>query len=372
MKRRTLLQGLACGTGAALAYSALSSEPASQSTPNDHVLILLDLQGGNDGINTVMPIGDRRYQKARPSLAITADAPALGDGLALHPALSPLMDLWSQRRLGFALGVGWDQPNRSHFKASDQWATARLDGEGAGWVARAFDAGITNGPLVALHASGCAAMEGGEVLALQLSNAQLRRRSSDVLNPDQEKDSPILRRLLELEFQGELAIARLRKRLVDLPSGLSFPRGGLGQQVGLALRLIGSGICPPVLQIAHGGFDTHANQAPRHARVLKQLGESLVALDFGLQQMPQRPQVTLIGVSEFGRRFRENASRGTDHGSASVAFLYGDDVPHPFWGRYPDLDKLDERGDLIPTLAPISLYQRVLRDVRGADPKVLL
>jgi uncharacterized protein (DUF1501 family) len=124
--------------------------------------------------------------------------------------------------------------------------------------------------------------------------------------------------------------------------------------------------------MAHGGFDTHANQAPRHARVLKQLGESLVALDFGLQQMPQRPQVTLIGVSEFGRRFRENSSRGTDHGSASVAFLYGDDVPHPFWGRYPVLDKLDNRGDLIPSLEPTSLYRRVLRDVHGADPKVLV
>ena len=117
MKRRTLLQGLVCGAGSALAYSALSSEPASKSISPDHVLIVLDLQGGNDGVNTVVPIADRRYQKARPSLAITSDAPELGDGLALHPALSPLMDLWSQRRLGFALGVGWDQPNRSHFKA---------------------------------------------------------------------------------------------------------------------------------------------------------------------------------------------------------------------------------------------------------------
>ena len=79
-----------------------------------------------------------------------------------------------------------------------------------------------------------------------------------------------------------------------------------------------------------------------------------------------------MAVSEFGRRFRENASRGTDHGSASVAFFYGDDVPHPFLGRYADLDNLDERGDLIPTLAPISLYRRVLRDVRGADHKVLV
>jgi uncharacterized protein (DUF1501 family) len=156
------------------------------------------------------------------------------------------------------------------------------------------------------------------------------------------------------------------------PAFACFFSSLLGQQVGLALRLIGSGICPPVLQMALGGFDTHANQALRHARVLSQLAESLVALDFGLQQMPRRPQVTLMAASEFGRRFRENASRGTDHGSASVAFFYGDDVPHPFLGRYPDLDKLDERGDLIPTLAPISLYRRVLRDVRGVDPNALV
>ena len=370
MKRRTLLNGLVYGTGA-LAYSACAASSGLRSTTTDHVLILLDLQGGNDGLNTVVPIGDRRYQQARPSLAISSDAPMLSHGLALHQSLSPLMELWHQKRLGVALGVGWTQPNRSHFKASDQWATARLDGEGAGWLARAFDAGRNNGPLVALHASGCAAMEGGDALALQLSNAQFRRESSDALNPVYEKESPILRRLLELEFQGELALNRLRQRLVDLPSGIKLPRGALGQQVGLALRLIGSGICPPVLQLALGGFGTHAKQPLRHAQALKRLAESLVALDLGLKELPKRPQVTLIVSSEFGRSVRENASRGTDHGSASVAFLYGDDIPHPFLGRYPDLEELDQRGGLIPSLEPSSLYRRVLRDVRGVDSKVL-
>ena len=371
MKRRTLLHGLVCGTGA-FAYSACASSSGLQQKSPDHVLILLDLQGGNDGLNTVVPIGDRRYQKVRPSLAIPSDAPMLNRGLALHPALSPLMELWHQKRLGVALGVGWTQPNRSHFKASDQWATARLDGEGAGWLARAFDADRNNGPLVALDASGCAAMEGGEALALQLSNAQFRRDSPGALDPVEEKDSPILKRLLELEFQGELALKRLRQHLVDLPSGIKLPRGALGQQVGLALRLLGSGICPPVLQLALGGFDTHANQALRHARVLKQLAEALVALDLGLKQLPRRPQVTLMVSSEFGRSVRENASRGTDHGSASVAFFYGDDIPHPFLGRYPDLDELDQRGGLIPSLEPISLYQRVLRDVRRVDSKAFV
>jgi uncharacterized protein (DUF1501 family) len=369
MKRRTLLQGLVCGSGA-LAYSALASSSGSQSPSQDHVLILLDLLGGNDGLNTVVPIEDRQYQQARPSLAVSSDAPMLDRGLALHPALTPMMQLWHQKRLGVALGVGWSQPNRSHFKASDQWATARLDGEGAGWLARAFDAATNEGPLVALHASGSAAMEGGDALALQLSNAQFRRQSSDALDPAQEQNSPILRRLLELEFQGELALNRLRKRLVDVPSGLNLPRGGLGQQVGLALRLIGSGICPPVLQLALGGFDTHANQQLRHGQALKRLAEALVVLDLGLKQMPRRPQVTLLASSEFGRTVRENASRGTDHGSASVAFFYGDDIPHPFVGRYPDLDNLDQRGGLIPSMEPTALYRRVLRDVRGVDTKV--
>lgn len=370
MRRRTLLQGLVCGSGA-LAYSALSSEWADLSSPANHVLLLLDLQGGNDGLNTVVPIGNPLYLKARPTLALSSDAPMLGHGLALHPELKPLLELWRKKRLAVALGVGWDQPNRSHFKASDQWATARLDGEGPGWLARAFDAKANEGPLVALHASGCAAMEGGDALAVQFSQRQLQRRRTAVHTPVQEIDSPILKRLLELDLQGQLALNRLRERMVDLPAGLSLPRGGLGQQVGLALRLIGSGVCPPVLQLALGGFDTHSNQAARHARVLKQLAAALASLDAGLQQLPKRPQVTLLAVSEFGRRFRENASRGTDHGSASVALLYGDDVPHPFLGRYPDLDNLDHRGDLIPALDPIALYRRVLRDVRGADPKTL-
>lgn len=370
MKRRTLLQGLIGGTGA-LACSALSSESVAPSLLHQHVLLLLELQGGNDGLNTVAPIGHPLYQKARPSLALSSDAPLLGDGLALHPALEPLMPLWRQRRMGFALGVGWDQPNRSHFKASDQWATARLDGEGPGWLARVFDANANDGPLVALHASGCAAMEGGEALAVQFSQMQFQQGRTAGLTTFRDQESPILRRLLELDLQGQIALDRLSKNIKDLPLGLKLPRGGLGQQVGLALRLIGSGVCPPVLQLALGGFDTHSNQSARHARVLKQLAAALVSLDAGLQQFAKRPQVTLLATSEFGRRFRENASRGTDHGSASVALLYGDDVPHPFLGAYPDLDRLDERGDLIPTVEPISLYQRVLRDVRGVDPKVL-
>ena len=267
------------------------------------------------------------------------------------------MPLWRQHRLGFVLGVGWPQPNRSHFKAADQWATASSAGTGVGWIAQAYP----EGPLVALDPSGCRAMEEGNALALQLSLPQLTTRSSRrLLDPSLVGSSPILHQMLALELAGQRELERLRDQLAPLPAGLSLPRHGLAQQVGLALRLIGSADCPPVLQLAQAGYDTHANQAPRHALQLSQLAEALVALDVGLKQLSRRPRVTLLAVSEFGRRLQENGSRGTDHGSASVSFLYGDSIPSPFIGQYPSLEELDSRGDLIPGLTPVELYSKVL------------
>ncbi len=362
MKRRTLLSLLAAGSAGAALAGGLRGHSAAAAARR-HVLVLLELRGGNDGLNTVAPIRDPLYRQARPTLALAGDALPLADGLALHPAVAPLLPLWTSRRLAFALGVGWPVPNRSHFKASDQWATASPSGDGPGWIAAAFDRRRAAGPLVALGPSGSEAMEGGEVLALQLSPAQLRGRQPSTLDPERAGANPILRQMLELERAGNQELQRQRGQLVPLPAGLEIPRGGLGQQMGLALRLIGSGACPPVLQLAQGGYDTHANQANRHSQVLGQLAAALAAFAAGLERLPNRPQVSLLAVSEFGRRLRENGSRGTDHGSASVALLFGDQVPHPFLGTYPSLSSLDERGDLIPGLSPPDLYRQVLQGV---------
>jgi uncharacterized protein (DUF1501 family) len=358
MKRRTFLSLLAAGSaGAALAdgWHAPSAWSASR-----HVLVLLELRGGNDGLNTVAPIGDPLYRQARPTLALTEALP-IADGLGLHPSLAPLLPVWRSRRLGFALGVGWPRPNRSHFKAADQWATASPSGEGPGWLAAAFDQRRATGPLVALGPSGCPAMEGGEVLALQLTPPQLRGREPGSFEPDRAGANPILRRMLKLEQAGQRELQRLSGVLAPLPAGLEIPRGGLGQQVALALRLIGSGACPPVLQLAQAGYDTHAGQADRHGRLLTGLAEALSAFEAGLGRLSNRPQVTLLAVSEFGRRLHENGSRGTDHGAASIALLLGDQVPHPFLGTYPSLSALDERGDLIAGLSPPDLYAHLIK-----------
>ena len=361
MKRRSLLQLLAA---AALAPPVLAQQ-ARQPRP-ERVLLLLELRGGNDGLNTVVPWRDPLYRQARSRLALN-DALPLSEGLGLHPALAPLEPIWRQGRLSFALGVGWPVPNRSHFKAMDQWSAGLASGEGPGWLAAALDQRGAAGPLLALGPTGSTSLEGGRALALQLAADNLRNPSPWLLDPSLASGNPVLRRMLELESAGARELARLQQGLQPLPAGLKPPAGSLGQQMALALRLLASPQCPPVLALSHGGYDTHANQGPRHQRQLSQLAEALQLLDAGLAQLRPRPQVLLLAVSEFGRRLQENASGGTDHGSASVAILYGDPVgrqlAHPWLGRYPSLIQLDSRGDLIAGLAPDALYRQVLQSL---------
>ena len=371
MKRRLFL--LSAGLAAAGVSAAaspllplLARKPGKGSTKGQPVLVLLELKGGNDGLNTVIPYRDPAYRSARPTLAID-DGPLLGDDLILHPALSPLMGAWGAKRLAFALGVGWAKPNRSHFRAQDQWATGTLAGEGDGWFATAVARGQEQRSLVVLGPSGSAALEGAGALNVQMDpQAQQeagRGRRNDPLEPSRAGSNLILRRMLELEAAGNQEVQRLSQSLAALPNGLTLPRGSLGQQVGLALRLIGSPDPPAVIQIEPGGFagfDTHAQQLVRHGRSLSQLGDALAAFDQGLRLMTNRPQVSLLAVSEFGRRLQQNASGGTDHGSASVALLLGDGVPHPFLGSYPSLTDLDERGDLVPSFSPVQLYDKMM------------
>ena len=361
LTRRSFLTG-AGAAAASVGWNPLRQAIASGRGDMSHVLLLLNLRGGNDGLNTLAPVADPKYRNARPNLALGADAIALTDGLALHPALAPLKSLWQRGRLGFALGVGWSSPKRSHFKAADQWAVGDPSGEGAGWLARAYATRDQSGPLVALDPAGCAAMEGGKQLALQLGTAQLRGRSP--LTQQQVElevaASPVLRQMLAMESAGARELERLRRALAPVPANVDLPSGSLGRQMALALRLIGSGQCPPVLAMAQGGYDTHANQGRRHGRALNQLALALAGLEAGLQAMKTRPSVTLLAVSEFGRRLQENGSGGTDHGSASMAFLMGDHLPGQLVGRYPSLEQLDERGDLKPTQSPDQLYRRVL------------
>jgi uncharacterized protein (DUF1501 family) len=362
MKRRTFLQLGGGGFASVLAVSgwldALGANAAASAT-SGKVLVWLELRGGNDGLNTVIPFRDPIYLQARPLLAVN-EGPVLTSELILHPALAPLYPAWKARRLAFALGVGWPMPNRSHFKAVDQWATVSPSGTGIGWLAAAMDQRVSSGPLVALGPSGSTALEGGRALNLQMAPAMLLDQDEQSPEPSRAGSNRVLRKMLEMEWAGNQEIQRFRRVLAPLPTGLDLPRSDLGQQMALALRLIGSGAAPPVIQMAQTGYDTHAAQAARHPRVLKELAEALAGFDRGLESLQRRPQVTVLATSEFGRRLNQNKSGGTDHGSSSIGLLLGDHVPHPFLGSYSDLLQLDDRGDPLSSLSPAKLYQHVL------------
>jgi len=359
MKRRSFVRIGAAGVVAAASPVSLQAAEIGRRVDRNKILLWLELQGGNDGLNTVIPYRETLYRQARPTLAIS-EGVSLSPELILHPALSPLDSLWRARRLAFALGVGWLDPTRSHFRAMDQWASGSPQSSSIGWVAARMDRHAEARPLVALGPSGSRALEGGHAPSLQLATRSSVGVTAEPFNPDRAGSNPTLRRMLEIEADGARELRRLRSMLRPLPPGLAIPAGPLGQQIGLALSLIACDAPPAAIQMAQGGYDTHSAQAARHQQVLQDLAAAVVAFDRGLQAMVRRPQVTMLITSEFGRRFTENQSGGTDHGSASVAFIVGDHVPHPFIGSYPSLNQRDERGDLRPNLTPSQLYDRVL------------
>ena len=359
MQRRQFLQ-LAFLTSASLSVGW----PAhSISKHKRGVLIWLELRGGNDGLNTVIPYENELYQQARPTLRIKDGIP-IGNELALHPALSPLIPAWKSQEMSIALGVGWQHPNRSHFKATDQWATANASGEGAGWLAQAIESQGLNYPLIGLGPTGSKSIEGGKTMALQINKRAMSREDPTLKNAKNLiSQRPLLKKMLSLEKQSHIELLKIKNNLAPLPTNLNFPKSSLRDQFMLALQLIGSDNPPPFIQMEHSGYDTHANQLIRHERLLSQLAKGITTFRQSLKYFKPIPVVTILITSEFGRRLSENGSKGTDHGNASIALLIGDALNKPFIGHYPSLKELDSRGDLISSLSPPDLYQLAINSI---------
>ena len=150
-----------------------------------------------------------------------------------------------------------------------------------------------------------------------------------------------------------------------LPFDINIPKGQLSKQTSTALKIINTDFPPSFIQMELGGFDTHQNQIIRQNRLLKELSENIAALKSGAEKLNKNVELNIVVTSEFGRRLKENGSKGTDHGSASIAFLIGDIFKEKFIGKYPDLNNLDSRGDLIPNLYPNDLYGYIQKKIWG-------
>lgn len=345
--RRTLLRG-------ALAAPLLLSlgAPAFARARRQRTVLLIELAGGNDGLNTVVPFADPAYVAARAALAVTPDqALRLDERRGLHPALEPLMKAWQARDLAVVEGLGYPRPNRSHFASIEVWDGGDPQGATEGWTAatlralpgeRAIDAVVLAG------SAGPVRGRGVRAVVLRRPRQLLRRadRARLPANPTSEApDTAVMRHILRTAAQAERAGDALRAVLAGHPAPSGFPRHRLGRQLATAAQLLEAGLALPVIKAQLKGFDTHAGQANRHPRLLKQLAEAIAVFRDRMVTAGRWGDVLVMTYAEFGRRVHANASGGTDHGTAAPHLVLGGAVRGGLYGAPPALTELDG-GDL--------------------------
>jgi uncharacterized protein (DUF1501 family) len=349
---------------------------AQAGTPYRRLVVLVELKGGNDGLNTVVPFADPRYQQLRPRLALERDTLLhLSDQQGLHPALEPLLPQWRDGELAVVMGLGYPRPNLSHFRSIEIWDTASRSDEylDAGWLARAFAstpaprAFATEGVVVGSNDMGPLSGAGARVIAL--SDTERFLRSARLATPVGESRNAALAHILKIEQEITDAAARLH---TDAHFKTEFPRSAFGNQIRTAAQLAANRFGIGAIRLSLGGFDTHANQQGTHANLLRELAEGLAALKGALMELDRWNDTLVMTYAEFGRRPKENQSGGTDHGTANAHLVMGGRVRGGLYGEAPALGNLDGNGNLPFAVDFRALYATVLRSWWGLDASRIL
>lgn len=346
MNRREFLQ-TAAAVGGVLAWLPQQCWAAAN---YQKMLILVELKGGNDGLNTVIPYADPQYAALRPRLAVARDQVLpLDDSSGLNPALAPLMPLWKAGEVAVVQGVGYPSANLSHFRSIEIWDTASKSNEFLqdGWLTRAF----ARAPVPRTYAAdavvvGSAEMgpfSGSGTRTIALTNTEQFLQQAKLAVPAGQAHNAALNHILRVE-----------QDIVQAASGLNtqyafrtvFPQTAFGNAIRTASQVAASRAGVAALKVSLNGFDTHSGQAGTHTRLLKELAEGLIALKGALDEIGRWNDTLVATYAEFGRRPRENASAGTDHGTASAHFVLGGRVKGGLYGQRPALDRLDGNGNL--------------------------
>jgi uncharacterized protein (DUF1501 family) len=367
---RSALIALAPSVPLFLARSVRAAAPQREG----RVLVVIELNGGNDGINTVVPFKDEGYAKHRKILRLPENRLLkISDQIALHPALSDAAKLLESKRLAIVQGVGYPNPNRSHARSMAIWQTARFDPEehkGYGWLGRALDGAAASSMFVGTQALP-AALRGRRSVASTLSRLEEFNLMGD----------PAIRTMAAAAPTGELpafvqrsfldaytTCDRLTEAAHAKDSGASYPGTGLATRLQLVARLLKSGFAARVYYTSQGSYDTHAAQLPHHAELLRELGGAMRAFLDDLAASHLADRVTVLVFSEFGRQVRENGSAGTDHGTAAPMFLAGPGVQSGLVGAAPNL--LDLVGNAPKMTVDFRrVYATVLEDWLGLSTK---
>jgi uncharacterized protein (DUF1501 family) len=374
MKRREFLKSVGAATCSILVYPALAQGQSRVGYGN--LLILVELKGGNDGLNTVIPYADRNYLQLRPRIGIARDKVLqLDERTGLHPSLGPLISLWKAREIAVVQGVGYPEPNLSHFRSIEIWDTASDSNETLtdGWLARTFAAAP---PPAAFAADGVVVgsaeagpLEGVGPRVITLSNTQQFLRQAKLAEPEGRSRNPALAHILKVENDIVQAATGLGS---SYEFRTEFPGGQFGNAVKTACQAIAGKGGVAAVKLSLHGFDTHGNQPGTQERLLKDLAEGLVALRSAMVELNRWDSTLVTSYAEFGRRPRENQSNGTDHGTANAHFVLGGRIKGGLYGAPPRLDRLDGNGNLAFAVDFRSVYATVLERWWGVSSKDIL
>jgi len=362
---------------------------ASGGAGGDRILVVVQLTGGNDGLNTFIPYADDAYRTNRPTLAVAdSDVLKINDKLGLNPVMTGLKGLYDQGQVAIIQGVGYPNPNRSHFRSMEIWQTAdpdKIDTEG--WVGKYLDA-VRDGRTSALTGIniGDEASEAFQSAHAAVPTIQGLANFGVVFPHNAEGDvrTAALRAIQTGDtntpygsFFQKTAVstydsaARIQKGIKNYQSTVTYPKGSFGEGLKEIAMLISANLGTKVFYISASGFDTHTNQLRRQPQLLQDISDGLAAFQSDLAQMGAADKVLTLAFSEFGRRVHENAGGGTDHGTASEMIIVGKPVKGGLYGEYPNLANLDQ-GDLKFTTDFRSVYSTVLDRWLGANSELVL
>ncbi|MCC7143054.1 MAG: DUF1501 domain-containing protein [Candidatus Eisenbacteria bacterium] len=372
--------------GAAPAFAGTATDAPF----NGRILIWLNLSGGNDGVNTVIPYADPQYYAVRPTIAVPANQvlPLTGS-LGLNPALQPLMSLWNAGKMAVVEGVGYPSMNLSHFRGTDIWFSGSAEEVlwETGWLARYLEAMFPDFPYLLPDSPYGLQQSDNHRIPLNgtrgLTGIVVDDPSSfyylvNETYPGEYGDNPppgrgaeelnYVRTLDQLTFEYASAIQAASDAGTNT---VTYPETSLGTQMQIIAKLISGGLKTPVFLCTEYGFDTHAYQLNSHGDLLGSVGQSIAALWADLNAQGYGNKVCILTTSEFGRRVEENGSYGTDHGTAAPHFVIGNGVSGGVYGGAPNLTSLDEYGNLLIQNDYRSLLATVLRGHFGASSALM-
>jgi len=404
--KRAILQQIAHSIGRVPSLNPLSfgprimdltgfMSPEQTQELQNRTLVVVQLSGGNDGINTLVPYSQQAYYNARPTLMLDkSKVLQLNGDVALHPNMTGFKDLYDSGHMAIVQGVGYPNPNRSHYESMNIWQTANPGTHTpTGWLGRyldvaksidssinAVDLDILLSPTLVGQQQRAMAVESLDTFRVrplnrtpssQSRSEQAIKALDSIQCSSCQEYSSLVNAMVEAGLDAITASEIVQEAASNYQTSVVYPKNDFGNRLKLAAQIITSSLKPRIVFLQIGGFDTHANQKDTQANLLKTVSDGISAFFKDMESKDKANDTVLMTFSEFGRRVKENGSLGTDHGTAEPMFLFGGRVNGGLYGSYPSLTDLDS-GDLRFTVDFRRVYSSVLQDWLGADSSRVL